>query len=743
MIETEQLRHTIASLEEQRPVLGDKVVETTIRALREKLAALNESPAKRPSWQRTAQRKQVTILFANVTGFTGMAELLPDTNMLDIMNVLWQRLDSAITRQAGVIDKHIGDAVMGLFGVPVTQEDDPERAIRAALAMRAALSDFVSELRSQQAEDGTEPDDSHPLYGLQLRVGINTGPVLLGEVGTGDEYTVIGDAVNVASRLEKAAPPGAILISHDTYMLVRGAFNMERRGPLPIRGRSEPIEAYMVLGVRPRLFYATGRGVEGVETRMVGRDHELHQLQRTLNVAVKTGMGCVVTIMGEAGVGKSRLLHEFNNWIKSLSYPILVFKGRTYQRMSQLPYVLFRDLFATHFDIQDNDPAAIAEEKLVQGMAKVMASSVADVRQRAQVIGQLIGLDLVDRFQLPSAPVEVPQIRNQAFAYVADFFESATAGSPVTLILLEDMHWADEGSLELLERLVKVCQRAPLIIVCLSRPALFAREPSWYSALNGQPSPGTDTNVIIRLSALSETESRQLVVDILRKLPEIPADLSDLIVSRAEGNPFYVEELIKVLIDDGVIITGPEQWRLQRNQLTEVRVPPNITGVLQARLDRLSAPERVTLQRAAVIGRVFWDGAVIHMNETADEPLSAAETVMALQALEKREMIFLRQISVFAGTQTYVFKHAILRQATYESVLLRQRPVYHKQVADWLAEQSGERVAEYAGVIAGHYELAGEKAAAAELYETAAIRAQELYNLEAAVDYYCKALSLL
>lgn len=754
MSEVEQLRYTISSLESNRSLLGDSVVETTVKALREKLAVLNHNQDI-PVPQRTAQRKQITILFASVTGLPGLIESLSDTDLLNIMNVLWQRLDNAITRQAGVIDKHMGDAVMGLFGVPMAQEDDPERAIRAALAMRATLSDFVSDLQAWQDDERSnhpEAGGHHPLHGLQMRIGINTGPVLLGEVGTGDEYTVIGDAVNVASRLQRAAPAGSILISHDTYRLVGGAFNVEPLGPVSIRGRSEPVPVYMVLGVKPQLFYTTGRGVEGVETRMVGRDNELGQLQRILNETVRTGTGRAVTIVGEAGVGKSRLIHEFSNWVRSLSYSIPVFKGRTHQRMGQLPFVLFRDLFATHFEIQDNDPAAVAERKLVEGVTRVMSgaegSRVTDRRHAAYLIGQLIGLDLANRTPVSPVPVDHPpgvgsestsgmatQIREQAFACVADFFAAATAGAPAALLFLEDLHWADDGSLELLERVLDVCRRAPLIVICLSRPALFVQEPSWYSA--------ADTNVVIRVKALSEAESRQLVGDILRKLPEIPVDLSNMIVRRAEGNPFYVEELIKVLVDDGVIIAGQEQWRLQRNQLAEVRVPPNITGVLQARLDRLSAPERVTLQRAAVIGRVFWDNAVIHVNEMADEALSPAETVMALQALQKREMIFPRQVSVFAGTQTYVFKHAILRQVTYESVLLRQRPLYHKQVADWLAEQSGDRVAEFASVIAEHYELAGEKTAAAELNETAAIRAQETYNLEAAIDYYCRAHSLL
>ncbi|VAW42073.1 Adenylate cyclase, partial [hydrothermal vent metagenome] len=554
------------------------------------------------------------------------------------------------------------------------------------------------------------------LRGLQIRIGINTGPVMLGQVGSGDEFTVIGDAVNVASRLEGAAPPGGILIAHDTYVLVQDRFNVEPLGLMPIRGRSEPIQVYSVLGLKPRLFYASGRGVEGVETRMVGRDAEIQQLQGFLQRAVKERIGQILTISGDAGVGKSRLIHEFNNWIRALPYEVPVFKGRTYQQISQLPYALIRDMLATYFEIQDNDPAAVAEDKLLQGMAQFLGQENDDVRMRANIIGQLIGLDLSTKIHSVGQAGDAPQMRAQAYEYLANLFEVIAEHNSAVLIFLEDLHWADDASLDLIRFLSDSCQKSPLIIVAVTRP------------MNGQRGGGEwerpFSGPLIHLNALSEEESQQLVVEILQKLPEIPADLSELIVERAEGNPFYVEELIKVLIEDGVIIAGEEAWQLRRKQLTEVRIPPNITAVLQSRLDRLTKMERETLQRAAVVGRVFWETAVIQMNHAADEPLDEIQTGHALQALEKRELIFRRQTSGFAGTQAYLFKHAILHQITYESVLLRSRPIYHKQVGDWLAQQSGERISEYAGTVAEHYELAEEKPMAAELYEMAAQRSQ-------------------
>ena len=737
------LQQTIAAISNQRILLGDAVVETTVAALHKQIETLDADVKQTPE-QRAAQRKQITILFANVTGFTNVAQAIPDTNMLDIMNLLWQQLDKTITVQGGTIDKHIGDAVMGLFGVPITREDDPERAVRAALSMRAALSNFINELNAR-ADYSTSRDASADNGGfptLQMRIGINTGPVLLGGVGMRDEYTVIGDAVNVASRLERTAPAGGILISHDTYLLVRGVFETEPLGPVAIRGKSEPVQVYLVLGAKPRRTFLTGRGVEGIATQMVGRDKEMAFLQNGLKTAVTRGSGQVITIAGEAGVGKSRLIQEFNDWTLAQPQKIPVFKGQTDQRMKWQPYALIRNLLAAQFNIQDSDSSLLVEEKLVQGIRQLAAAPLKDAPVRARTIGQLVGLDLASGTQYLVAPTESPQVRDRAIGYLYDIFAQVAANAPATLIILEDVHWADDASLRTLDHLIGICRHAPLLICCMARPSLFEKRTTW-----GPPANSVEETAVpqttLHLKPLTEAESRQLIADILRKLPHIPVDLYDLVIQKAEGNPFYVEEIIKVFIEDGLILTGKEEWHLQSMHLSNVRIPSTLTGVLQARLDRLSALERETLQRAAVIGRMFWDSAVIHMNQLAGEPLHASESIAALQALEKREMIFKRHTSIFTGIQTYYFKHAILREVTYESVLLRDRPIFHKQAADWLADQSGERIAEYARLIAEHYELAGEQAKAAELYEMAAARAQDMSNPEGAIEYYGKALSLL
>ncbi len=746
------LRRALAVIGGQRELLGGRIVDATVAALQTRLSMIEkkeETAVSSPD--RSTQRKYLTILFAHVSGFTKATQTIPDTRMLNVINLLWQRLDGAIAAQGGMIDKHMGDGVMCLFGVPVASEDDPERAIRAGLAMRQALAQFIAEMKAEFAfttPDGAPGNTSllAALDTLHLRIGINTGPVLVGEIGTGDEYTVIGDPVNIASRLEQKASPGSILISHETYQLVRGAFDIEPLGPMLLKGKQAPIPVYLVSGVQARIFSERGRGVEGVQTEMVGRDRELLRLQNSLKAVVESGRGQVVTVVGEAGIGKSRLIHEYTHWAKSLPVKINIFKGHTEPSMTRVPYSLVRNLFVTVLGIQDNDPAAVVKTKLMQQMQTYFPEEpLKKQEQRSRSFAQLFGLNVEDDMAMPLALAELSQAREEIFKELAELLRRTVTGVRAGLVVLEDVHWADEGSVELIDYLISACRDAPLLFLSVTRPTLSEQHIWGYSL--SQASPLDQEPVVqqtIALQMLTVDQCRQLVENILRYLPEIPPALFDLIVYRSEGNPFYVEEMVKVLIEDGVIVPGEKSWRVLKKQLIDLRIPPTLTGVLQARLDRLSSLERTTLQRAAVIGRVFWDSAVMVMQDGVEETaVHTPDTLAALKALEKREMIFQRDASMFAGSNAYLFKHEMLREVAYESVLLRTRPAYHKQVADWLVQESGERVAEYAGLIADHYEKAEQWLAAAHMYEKAGIRAQELANPELALSHFQKVLQLI
>lgn len=716
MSEREQLEQAIAALEAQRQVLGDAVVDPMIVAAREKLDALNEAESGPPA---TEQRKQVTILFADISGFTKMAETMDPEEVHQTINALWEQLDTVIIEHGGTIDKHMGDAVMAFFGAPTAREDDPERAIRAALAVQSELRIFLEQKGQTERGWGYIPS-------LQMRIGIHTGPVLLGRVGTTEEYTAIGDAVNLTSRLQHAAPVGHTLISHDTYRHVRGIFDVQPLEPISVKGKEEPVQVYLVERAKPRAFYMSTRGVEGVETRMIGRKAELAQLQQAMEAMLQEGQGRTITIVGESGLGKSRLLTEFSNWLELHPAQIRLFKGRSDAQMSQLPYALIRDFFSFRFEIQDTDLATVARQKLELGIEAFLGP---EGKSKAHFIGHLIGFDFSDSPYLWGILDDARQIRDQAFHYISQFFAAVTAEQPAVLFL-EDIHWADGGALDLLEHLVETCQEIPLLIVLLARPSLYELRPNWNKAAS--------MHQRLDLYPLSEQESRLLVMEILRQVAETPTDLLDFVVNQAEGNPFYIEELVKVLIDNGVIIKGEDAWQIKIEQLTEVGVPPTLTGVLQARLDRLPPRECRIIQQAAVVGRVFWDGAVIRIAETDPEAIQDV-----LKTLRNKDWLFERTVSTFVGETEYVFKHTLLHQVIYESVLKRQRRAYHAQVARWLIERSRERANEYAGLIGFHYERAGEVTLAYEWYGRAGKQAQDTYASDAAIRYYSKALSFL
>jgi class 3 adenylate cyclase/tetratricopeptide (TPR) repeat protein len=728
LTELQQIEQAITALEAQRGLLGDSVVETALGPLREKLAALQ-------AYAPAEQRKQITVLFADISGFTSMAETMDAEELRDAINSLWMRLDRVIADHGGTIDKHIGDAVMALFGAPTAREDDPERAVRAALAMQAEIED-----EKPRAEALSQ------FSALRMRIGIHTGLALLGAVGTMGEYTAMGDTVNLASRLEHAAPVGGILISHDTYRHVRGVFDVQPPTPIAVKGKAEPVQVYVVQGAKPRAFRVPTRGVEGIETRMIGREAELRQLQAAMSAvaAERTLRAC--TIVGEAGVGKSRLLYEFVSWVDLLPGQVRLFNGRAGQELGKLPYALVRDMLAARFEIQESDPAALARHKLEQG---VVSFAGADRIEQAHFIGHLIGFDFSTSPHLRGIIEDASQVRSRAFHYAVQFFAAVARDGPAALFF-EDIHWSDDGSLDLIEHLIRECRASPLLIVCLARRSLFERRAAW--------GEGQAAHVRVDLRALSPSDSRQLLTEILRKAPEVPATLQDLIVNRADGNPFYIEELIKVLIDDGVLVAGAEAWSVDLDRLAGVRVPPTLIGVLQARLDGLPAREREALQRASVVGRIFWDEAVERLGvahqPSQERPRSKRRTKrehdgaggdirQLLGRLRGRELIFRRAATSFSTAEEYMFKHAILRDVTYESVLKRLRRTYHAQVAAWLIERSGERVGEYAALIGEHYERAAERGRAAEWYARAAKQAQDTYTLEAAISYYRKALAFL
>jgi class 3 adenylate cyclase/tetratricopeptide (TPR) repeat protein len=724
--EITKLEQTILALEAQRSILGDSVVDTAIGPLREKLQALRSASGDSPQMAvaETQQRKIVTILFADIPGLAALAEILDAEDLRDAANALWEQLDAVILEYGGRIDKHMGYGVMALWGADVVGEDDPERAILAALGLRSTLEAFVS--ISPLFSAYSISDD------LQIRVGVNSGPAIVGLVGTTGEFTAIGDTINLGARLNQAAKPGEILISNDIYRLVRGVFDVTVQPPLQVKGKSEPVQTYLVWGEKPRVFHIQVRGVEGIETLLIGREAELAAIRDAYQRLFTERQPRLVTIVGDMGLGKSRLLQEFIAWADPLPEDWYLFQGRSTPSQMGAPYSLLRDIFSFRFEIQDNDSLFTVFDKMEHGFAALMPDDEHS-KENAHIVGELIGFDFSSSPYLRGLLQDPKQLRNLGFAIMARFFANAARQFPV-ILMLDDIHWADNGSLDGLKYLVEnLPAGTPFLILATARPSLFERFPGWGT--------GLPFAVKLELKPLTRDDSRALVGQILQKAKFIPATLQEMIVDGADGNPFYLEELIKMLVDGKVIRAEGETWDIDLDRLDTVSIPSTLAGVLQARLDRLDSLERASLQRASVVGRVFWDRAVESLG--FDSPVERRQLEESLSVLRSKELIFASPVSTFTGTQEYSFKHALLRDVTYETVLKRQRAVFHERVADWLSKASGERRGEYLPVIAEHYEKAGDHEKAVDVLIEAGERALGVSAFGEAFRLFQRALSLL
>jgi class 3 adenylate cyclase/tetratricopeptide (TPR) repeat protein len=744
------LKQAIAALESQRATLGNAVVDSGLASMRKQLAELQRQP-ELPS----QQRKLATILFTDVVGSTRLGRHLEPDEVLEMIDAALKRLAGAVDQQGGHVTRFQGDGFKAVFGVPVAHENDPEQAVLAGLEILQLAQNIAQEWQDQRG-----------IPNFQVRVGINTGLIASGGE-TEAQDTIMGRAVNLAARLESAAPAGGLLISHFTYRHVRGVFEVDILPPIKAKGFEEPVAVYLVKRARPRTFRVLSRGVEGIETPMVGRQNELKYLQDALLTAIEEGEGQVVTVSGEAGVGKSRLLYEFQNWIELLPGRVRLYQGQARLETQHIPYVLMRDVFSFRFKIQESDSPLVVREKIEQGIGQAFSDQpsgyssqrlvIADllpsgsklaskskenrkeVEENAHFLGQMLGFDFSASLHLTAHLQDAQALRNRGMNSLREYFLATSRQLPV-VVFLEDVHWADDSSLDAVKELGKLTATHPILLVCLARPSLYERRPYW--------GEGQEYHRKMELQPLSKRESRQLVEEILQHVDHVPFKLRELVVQGAEGNPFYIEELIKMLVERGVIVRseispqGVELWRVMEEQLEQEQVPSTLMGVLQARLDSLTRTERQVLQQAAVIGRTFWDLVVVYIHTYGNGKVKAEEIDGILKRLREKELVFRREDSAIEGAQEYIFKHDVLREVTYDTVLVKDRKVYHGLVADWLLANSGERMGEHYGLVAEHLELAGKVEEAAGYFTQAGDRALENYANAEAQGYYQRALNL-
>jgi len=574
--------------------------------------------------EAAGERKVATVLFADLVGSTALGGSQDPERTRVMLDRFYDAMAAEIERAGGTVEKFVGDAVMAAFGAPAAHEDDAERALHVALGMRRRLGELFGDR-------------------LALRIGVNTGEVVVGRPREGSSF-VTGDAVNVCARLEQAASPGEILVGERTVGASRGAFEFGEPVTVEAKGKPEGVVARRLVRA---LTLMRPRGLAGLPPVFVGRDAELAGLRDAYE---RLDGPTLLTVVGDAGVGKTRILRELWQWLSDRSPRPLLRTGRCLAYGQGITYWPLGEVLKEHFGILESDrPEAVAERVGREGLA----------------------------FTLGLAPPEGMHpltVRERLYEDWAEFLAELAAERP-TVILVEDLHWAEDELCGLLETLVERVD-GPLLLLNTARPELLESRPAWRGSL-------------LRLEALAAADTRQLVAELLGV--DCPAPLADLVAGRAEGNPFFAEELIATLVDRGVMSRSNGGWSF--GELPPgFSVPDTVQAVLAARIDLLPPGEKAALQAAAVIGRVFWASPV--------RELVGGEPDFGL--LEEREFVRRSAGSSLAGEEEYAIKHALTRQVAYDSLLKAKRAQLHAGFAEWL-ERAGEGEDEHAPLLAHHY----------------------------------------
>jgi class 3 adenylate cyclase/tetratricopeptide (TPR) repeat protein len=587
-----------------------------------------------------------------VTGSTALGEQLDPESLRNVMGRYFAVMREVIERHGGTVEKYIGDAVMAVFGVPVVHDDDAIRAVRAAAEMRSALERLNGDLRRERG------------LGLEARTGINTGSVVVGTGGPIDAI-VVGDAVNVAARLQTAAAPGEIVIGAATYELVRDAVEVGPAEPLDLEGKAEHVVAHRLHRVAP--------GAEGHRRRldapMVGRERELAALQQAFERAVSSGSGQLFTILGTAGVGKSRLVAEFLGSVRDRA---LVVRGRCLPYGEGITYWPVAEIVRQAAGIVDDDAAERARERI--------DAFVAGLPEAAAIARGLVGLI---GLEASAGQEELVWAFRRALEHMAD-------KGPL-VVLIDDIHWAESTLLDLIESVADLVRDSPILFVCPARPEFLDERPTWGG--------GKLNATTILLEPLAEGSALELI-DALVPGGALPSAVRTRIADAAEGNPLYVEEFLGTLIDDGALLAGQDGWVASRD-LAAIAVPPTIRALLSARLDRLAPEERATAERASVVGRVFDQPSVVALSPAEGR----SEVPRNLVGLVRKELIRPDRSGLAQG-DSFRFRHMLIRDAAYDRLPKSERAELHELFAGWLEVAAGDRRNEVEEMVGYHLEQA-------------------------------------
>jgi class 3 adenylate cyclase len=609
-------------------------------------------------------RKTVTVVFTDLAGSVGLSRRLDPESLAVVMGRWFDHMRELFERHGGRVQKFVGDAVVAVFGIPVVNEDDALRAVRAAAELDGGL--------------GSLNDDLERVWGvrLEVRTGVNTGEVVTGDPGIGDSL-VLGDAVNVAARLEQAAAPGEVLLGQSTYRLVRDAVEVERVTPLHLKGKGAPVAAFRLRQVDP--------GAPGHARRqdapIVGREPELRLFAWVYERVAGTRSSHLLTVLGQAGVGKTRLVGEAMAGLPGAT----VLRGRCLSYGEGITYWPVGEVVRQAAVISATDTPAEAKAKLrrllddPQGPTEPSGESPAD-RERGHVaarIAQLIGLEAAP------GPAE-----EAAWAF-RRLLEVLAERGPLAVVL-DDLHWAEPGLLDLVEHVADYGRGAPILLVAMARPELLEQRPGWAG--------GKLNATTLLLEPLGDAESAQLLAALAGPVA-LPDGVAEPITRAAEGNPLFLEELLAALVEEGRLRREDGRWVAA--DLADLGIPPSIQALLAARLDRLEDAERAVLERAAVAGQVFEQSAVVELS-----PPSVRHQVPArLHALVRRELLRAAP-SRLTGDQGFQFRHLLLRDATYDSIPKQTRAELHEMFAVWGERVAGPRLREIEEIVGYHLEQA-------------------------------------
>jgi class 3 adenylate cyclase/tetratricopeptide (TPR) repeat protein len=643
------------------------------------------------------ERKQVTVLFADVAGFTRMSEKMDPEEVRDLISECLVFLTEEIHRYEGTIAQFLGDGLLALFGAPIAHEDAPQRALHAALGMRERLREYAQKLKRQGIE-------------FHMRIGLNTGLVVVGKIGDDltMEYTAMGDTVNLASRMESTAQPGTIQVSENTYRLTEGYFKFKPLGGKELKGKTELVKAYQLLGVgrvKTRLGVSEMRGL----TPFVGRQKELDQLVECYGRA-KRGQGQVVGMVGEPGVGKSRLLMQFRNMLPQGEYSYLEGECLHYgEAMAYLPIV---NALRAYFDMEEGEPQLLSQKKLKQRISQL------DERLMVMLppLQELLSLKVEDEEFLKLEP---QQKRVRIFEAIWSLIIRESQNRLV-ILAVEDLHWVDKASEEFLTYLIGRLGGAHVLLLLLYRPEFTH---SWGSK--------TYYNQI-RVDELTLETSAEMVQAILKGV-KAAQDLTKLILYKAAGNPLFMEEFTRTLLERGYIERKNGCYVLTVKP-SDIQVPETVQGIIAARMDRLEKDLKETMQIASVIGREF--PFPILQNVTGmREKLEAY--LLELQALE-----FIYERSMFPELE-YIFKHALTQQVAYSSLLLKKRKEVHESIGRAIEALYPNRLDEFYEALAFHFKNGSSTDKAIYYLTKSAEKSFDRYAVEESHRHYIEAYELL